>query len=126
MDTTEKYIKMCEGAEEIQESHDFLKADGIPGIHINKEGDWYFGKAIAHNAMKNIWLPRQDQLQGMLLKDYDIYALTEKFASYVYHRFVLYDELDFTSLEQWWLAFVMKERYGKVWNDRSEEWNPKE
>ena len=122
MDTSEKYVKMCEMAFELQESHSFLKAGGILGIHIDNEGNWYFGKKTAYNAMENIWLPRQDQLQEMVLSA----PIKNCPAEY-------WDELGetikeisnikiFIGWEQFWLAFVMHEKYQKQWDNEREEW----
>ena len=80
------------------------------------------------------WLPRQDQLQKIIDKNW--YSCLEKFWEYItkqdWHvnigrelyccrtpnemRLDYFDE--FTSMEQLWLAFVMKEEYNKVWNDK--------
>lgn len=69
-----------------------------------------------------IWLPRQDQLQDIILKNveytdpihliwklYD-FCITDK-SNYV-NKFI--------SLEQIWIALIMKEKYNKIWND--EDW----
>ncbi|MHC1635857.1 MAG: orotate phosphoribosyltransferase, partial [Candidatus Methanospirareceae archaeon] len=73
---------------------------------------------------KLIWLPRQEQLQNLL--DVDFY----------YHAFVL-DEPNnamrdiysndglsspFESGEQFWFAFVMWEKFEKVWDEKEEKW----
>ena len=115
MDTTEKYIKMCEEAEEIQKAWNSDKYADFLWLRFSRE----IILEKTNNLSGTVWLPHQDQFQEILLKDYDIYALTEQFASYVYHRFVLYDELNFTSLEQWWLAFVMHEKYDKIWDNEN-------
>ena len=67
-----------------------------------------------------IWLPRQDQLQEMLVfksvtQADDIYIKIERF-----YQFVNEVLGDFESMEQLWLAFVMKEKYGKKWG--GEDW----
>lgn len=117
MDTSEQYIEMCQRAEEIQE----LKA--IQGIQyswplslvgINEEGNWY--------AVGKGWLPRQDQLQEMVKHSpYDCFfdgvpndngGEKQK----IEHYFLQFE----SSWEQLWLAFVMKEKFGKVWN--GEDW----
>ena len=71
-----------------------------------------------------VWLPRQDQLQEMIEKPEDFIGnwpviLTEKMLEWqkeehygIYH----WGE----SFEQLWLAFVMKEKYNKVWD--GEKW----
>ena len=66
------------------------------------------------------WLPRQDQLQKMILEvvDYETTALLES----KFHKFLTWlDEWDFTSMEQLWLAFVMHEKYNKHWNGKDWE-----
>lgn len=66
-----------------------------------------------------VWLPRQDQLQEMIVKvvDYETTAELEG----KFHKFLVWlDEWDFASMEQLWLAFVMKEKYNKSWNGK--EW----
>ena len=142
MDTSKQYIKMCEKAQEIQESHTFDE----------EEGDF------------SIWLPRQDQLQGMI--EGTVMEKIEKFNKFMHLPIlnIKCNEIDeekleifrekwgemmkdslaritplpvceneelnlinvftstFTSFEQLWLAFVMKEKYGKTWNNKKEEW----
>ena len=65
---------------------------------------------------KVIWLPRQDQLQEMVWEGSNIRSMVLEFADFVeasdYRR---------ESMEQLWLAFVMKEKFNKVWvNDKWE------
>jgi len=72
MDTSEKYIKMCD-CPEIQEKHLFVKGDyyirkGLPdslGIFIT---DWNINQKqqLLNLAIPFLWLPRQDELQRML------------------------------------------------------------
>ena len=71
-----------------------------------------------------IWLPRQDQLQDMVTR-YNI----EYFSMSAVHlhnhlechirvndSYLIYFQ-QFTSMEQLWLAFVMKENFNKIWKD---------
>ena len=66
----------------------------------------------------SIWLPRQDQLQEMVTvsQPQELLSLiyhwmgSEEFSNYVF---------TFDSMEQLWLAFVMK-KYNKTWN--GEDW----
>lgn len=65
------------------------------------------------------WLPRQDQLQEMI-KTNNIVNLCHSFYSQMllYNNCgdYIYPDLDeFTSMEQLWLAFVMKEKWNKQW-----------
>ncbi len=86
---------------------------------------------------KIIWLPRQDQLQEMawhvtgvgyssdldLLTDFNNFCFPlDDLGIMPHHRSVIAAEnkdkyiRQLTSMEQLWLAFVMKEKYSKVWN----------
>ena len=116
MDTSEQYIKMCEKAEEITKGHKLVTGD----VYYRKKA--YCGcfcPACRPSAEVGLaWLPRQDQLQEMVNPPYD-YALT----LYYFIRYCQDDRVSkahITSMEQLWLAFVMKEKYGKVWNGK--EW----
>ncbi len=127
MDTTPKYIKMCEGAGEIQKTE-------------IQNGDWFcyrfeiefeikcfgsYGFRNHSDFTKIIWLPRQDQLQEMV-KTYLFHIWNEGHEKF--HAMASTGQRDghkigvFSSLEQLWLAFVMHEKYGKVWDDEKEEW----
>ncbi len=113
MDTSETYVKMCEKAEEIQRlvrSNPLKYLDGKDFIQ-GEIGD-----------IEQTWLPRQDQLQGMV-KTRDRLLDCSKFFSFacyygVDHIEDIQDEK--VSMEQLWLAFVMKEKHNKVWN--GEQW----
>jgi len=80
---------------------------------------------------RHIWLPRQDQLQEMVLgkvtKQFDFVSDLQALC-FNFREWSQKDDADswidfrneFTSMEQLWLAFVMKEKYGKVWD--GSEW----
>ena len=100
-----------------------------------------FGGGI-ENYKDAIWLPTQSQLQEMVGQSNIEYLLLD------FHKFVAPDDYclhgdrevgfyhqgyceictdqrnevhrQFTSMEQLWLAFVMKEKFGKVWT--GEKW----
>ncbi len=106
MDTSETYVKMCEKATEIQE------------IWEPDENDFHFTKLKKNVILKPnakigyiIWLPRQDQLQEML-------GGLEQIEDYPF--FTLKGVAKIDSMEQLWLAFVMKEKYNKIWD--GSEW----
>ena len=130
MDQTETFIRMCEKAWQIQkpmpciedgdyywwsvtgkahlsytESHNDYK------VHHPEEWDWLRGRSI-------IWLPRQGQLQEMLMPSRykEKYDMCSAFAAF------LCDKPDIMSMEQLWLIFAMQQLYGKVWN--GEDWIP--
>lgn len=74
-----------------------------------------------------IWLPRQDQLQDILINNDNFTYLVDDFQIWVYQQQgFIYDILSgreeklFKSMEQLWLGFIMKENYNKVWN--GEDW----
>lgn len=94
MDTSKKYIEMCTKAEEIQSE-------------VTEE-------KIEHNFYITVWLPRQDQLQEMVIGGDDTITLTEYFLNAV----SLYCDRKL-SMEQLWLKYVMKEKYNKTWDCRN-------
>ena len=95
-----------------------------PVFNFNMEADYPVTIRVAELTVKvlchygiPIWLPRQDQLQGMVGRDW----------RYIFPKFIWwYTDVDMrhleiiSSMEQLWLAFVMKEKFGKTWN--GEEW----
>lgn len=130
---TENYIKMCEKAEEIQKLKKFQSGDWYCEANLTPEvlGDFIL---IGENTVtkggydydfyeidwkKFIYLPTQEQLQEMM-----------ELPS-IYHRVVdkLYDFTEwvkinatyvtsYCSMNELWLAFVMKEKYNKIWNGK--------
>ena len=118
MDTSKEYIKMAD-CPEIQ--------DGWPTTS-NFDGNIYFGRTwvqpigephlFSTNEPKlpsvdSVWLPRQDQLQGMLhwtnarglMVELQEFCQTDP----------LYSNNFNNSMEQLWLAFVMHELHNKTW-----------
>ena len=144
MDTSEQYIKMCEKATEIQEGK---PQDGVGGSWLqgsiivddgfqSERGDFYHivdtedervCESCGHSeryikCTKSTWLPRQDQLQEMMIP-YGLYA----FYNFVYrHDWRDGDYLPdcnkvYESMEQLWLAFYMSKKHNKYWDGTS--WN---
>jgi hypothetical protein len=124
MDTSETYIKMCD-CEEIQEHKpDSTWADwwaSIPMIGTYKHN------VFAKLDTKRIWLPRQDQLQEMVGQlDTETWVLKKIYDwAYKYdghYKDICYTQYtrQFRSMEQLWLAFVMKEKFNKTWD--GEKW----
>jgi len=119
MDTSKEYIKMCDKALEIQALKREEKHKGtgkwIAGdfwttvFHSDKYRIFVVGDQI-----ECIWLPRQDQLQDMITiaqspsELVDLLLLFLEFAGPNYSKLF--------SMEQLWLAFVMKENSNKVWD----------
>ncbi len=140
MDISETYIKMCD-CPEIQ-GRTFIQGDYY--------GYWYIveGETLPHGNGWNIWvdspeydvpggiwLPRQDQLQEMVntvgilgqlrtLIDWcdDPYGFGSMPFPWQFDKLEAWHEHieSLTSMEQLWLAFVMKEKHGKTWNGK--EW----
>ena len=73
-------------------------------------------------------LYRQDQLQEMINTEIDIpygQLLIDVFYKWIKETYKPYPFMDNSiTWEQLWLAFVMKEKYNKVWN--GEDWIKKE
>lgn len=140
MDTSETYIKMCEKAEEIQKLRMSNEFDDGDWFYDREEAEvypvvgswWYHHQSACFEVMggdincidTDVWLPRQDQLQEMLWSSFEgknryaIYEIVEAFKDYTFNtrQHMLFDP----SMEQLWLAFVMKEKYDKTWN--GEKW----
>jgi len=116
MDTTKQYLLMCEKANEIQ----VLRPTESNGDWCNWMGDTKcinVGIVILHKNI--IWLPRQDQLQEMI----KLKSLRQSYINFDFflgldradHRDVM-SRYGLNTMEQLWLAFVMKEKYNKIWN----------
>ena len=134
MDTSPEYVKMCEKAEEIQvtefgETGDVVvtrrELNGYNGWQVYEKGQvCIVGNDGEYDVTQPdskdfIWLPRQDQLQGML-NQRNITRLVNDFDGFVCSYHEAWFEDTELSMEQLWLAFVMKEKYGKVWD--GENW----
>jgi len=127
---TENYIKMCEKAEEIQKSNinigkrhfsnqDFVAYNFGEGlkVYVCNEISWYW------TIQDLIWLPTQEQLQEMILSnpnaDFQPLWLISKFKFFT-------DRINIgsmgtgieNSMNELWLAFIMKELYHKIWTDK--------
>jgi len=109
MDVGKKYIEMCEKAEEIQKHWKPHEGDIIQ----------------IRNRELVSWLPKQDQLQEMVFENWGSPELIDGFHQWYYDLFKESNknyqcEAEW-SMEQLWLAFVMKEKYNKEWNGESWE-----
>jgi len=147
MDTSETYIKMCEKAREIQavwhkqgkfisqqEARDGGCKEAVDyyiGLHLENgyDGSFYWdGGCVScvdyeyesYYKETDVWLPRQDELQDMVIGEY--YGLVSMMEQFYHWAIGELERSGFpkTSIEQLWLAFVMKENYNKVWD--GENW----
>lgn len=129
-----EYILMCD-CEEIQEQWKKVKCDFFAWIEsdivykIRQVGVPY---GNLHPSGYGVWLPTQSQLQRMVDKPYQSsnlemqnicrHAQLRTMFSSMGEFLKTIDQHTLTSMEQLWLAFVMKERYNKVWSTEKEEW----
>ena len=132
MDLTETYTKQCD-CPEIQGLVISLKK------HHDNHTYWHrkipLRESIQDYLNDSIWLPRQDEIQGLVLGYYketnpegwiepDVFLVFNMFNHWrtfcqsdtCYFR--LYRKIDFSSnsLEQLWLMFYLYERYKKIWD----------
>ena len=128
MDTSKEYVLMCEQAKEIQENKDIpdwkLMLFNRKGIEWG-QGDWYYYETIWKDASKNkvIWLPRQDQLQGML-KGACMLCYTSSLDQFFQDNMEKWEKKEIIAkMEQLWLAFIMSENYDKIWTGKKRKKN---
>lgn len=129
MDTSKEYIDMCEKAKELQHSCDEKTLKFIHHIvnwHINEHFEYsfrtFFVKKEDDCSLQLIWLPRQDQLQDMMEYEYPIADLQISLNNFIDDDSSILNEIK--SMEQLWLAFVMKKKHNKEWDGKN--WVKKE
>ena len=122
MDISETYIKMAD-CEEIQGQFD---KSGLMLVGAPTDNDCIVLGIRSHDiflrdGVEPIWLPRQDKLQEMV-GEKDLLQLVWAFNNFCHD--ISYTQSGYktfpTSMEQLWLAFVMQEKFNKVWNGK--EW----
>lgn len=128
---TERYIKMCKKAEEIQREwkpelgdrywNTFWKLCEYNYSEVICSSS--FEKGDIDEKVKNIWLPTQEQLQEMIEWERET-GLWGKFSGLWVELELQYSEkiYRFTCYNELWLAYVMWEKYQKIWDDEKEEW----
>ncbi|MEL7665459.1 MAG: hypothetical protein AAGU10_15200 [Methanosarcina mazei] len=80
MDTSEKYIRMCSLAKEIQNKWVFQSGDFVYNLAFEEvEVLLYPG----NNSINYIWLPRQDQLQEICIEFYMHNLKISKFEAFL-------------------------------------------
>ena len=106
----EKFCSIC--------GKELVSWDDIPTIETYEEND----------AMETVWLPRQDQLQGMVERSLSVKSngnhMAVQFAYFIsdhIENHIHFGNVLLQSMEQLWLAFVMHEKYGKKWD--GEDWS---
>ena len=149
MDFSKKYILMCERAKEIQsvrsiglQNGDFGYSNRINYFEFLQKETVDEDSIILIKCNKDVcesitinytwWLPRQDQLQEILIKDnsdfddrYDLFPkkIGIKLSEWV-SCWTLSDEYmqQFDSMEQLWLAEIMRSKYNKQWSEEQKDW----
>ena len=128
MDTSQEYVNMCKKATEMQKLWDMrpLSCDDV----LWNETHGFRNKVLDLNPAPFyqvdsrdeiiIWLPRQDQLQDMVCRDFwgQLQPVNKVTALLQYFYWWL-DESplpEMGSLEQLWLAFAMDKKYHKEWD----------
>ena len=129
MDISKEYVLMCEKAGKIQNEWGVCDGDFFYNKDTRITGTALvpFGTDIWNKRYK-IWLPRQDQLQEMIIGKTTYADLEEQFNNTLNTWFEISynfdpkidEKLDMAhwSMEQLWLAFVMVEKYNKIWNGK--------
>lgn len=113
LDTSEKYILMCEKAKEIQDYFDFKNFEFRDKTKFSLMCSTF--ASVYGNVKGDVWLPRQDQLQilsGLSWIEFDERCI----------RFALYNDNPVPEKEQIGIQVIMKEKYGKIWDSEKEEW----
>ncbi len=127
MDTSPEYVGMCAKAWEIQKLRP-VGREWEEGDYYHHHSDWnkcYF-EAIASSDndwqttvdrdQYETWFPRQDQLQEMVIDKYKDHWGKAIYPGLMEEAVGFASQYPYGSMEQLWLAFVMHEKHGKVWN----------
>jgi len=128
VDTSSEYIKMCEKASEIQNMWEPSTPDFVV-LRGSREVDCIGARKFSEvRVPDDVWIPRQDQLQEMVVTDsggLPYWSLLSRFYDWALESGagggtkVSYKR---ASMEQLWLAFVMNEKYHKEWDFEKKEW----
>ena len=149
MDKTKEYIKQCDcleiqglapNVEELELDRTSHDRDYVSYFYLPRENKVELLKwdndcrqpmigEYNDSHEDAIWLPRQDQLQEMLGGYEETLALLMNYFGDPCDSLGNRDGLSinndyfnrFTSMEQLWLAFYMKEKYNKVWDGKNWE-----
>ena len=123
MDKSSAYIKMCESAKVIQKKWKPEFGDFFVSMSLGLTSPCQpivsdLEKKVSYlKTIKAVWLPRQDQLQEMVIENYAMpWDLAVAFSNVLMGQNASYLE-KFDSMEKLWLAFIMLEKYKKKWKD---------
>lgn len=116
MDTSKKYVEMCYEASELQ-TKNFFQLIADKDVIVGEYNTLFGGVATQ--------LFKQDQLQQILLEDrlsvFDLIRDFNKFGDFDGKQSESSNKHTcfMNSIEQLWLAFVMKEKYNKIWSGKN-------
>jgi hypothetical protein len=126
MDCSDAYVKMCQKAEEIQRlwspaEGDHFVDDLCHVSIVNPALLEYLNKSFKEGKRGSYtWLPRQDQLQEMVVSLFkgNCYWMMEECYKFMQLPYPMKSQ----SMEQIWLTFVMQQLYQKQWLPEKGEW----
>ena len=117
-DTTKTFIKMCD-CEEIQAKKQYYNMGDYFTQEVLGEYQLCLCKIASMPKSTTIWLPHQGQLQEMVQKEYEEgWRLAQRFSEWLTVQQIT--PINKWSMQQLWLAFVLKENHNKVWG--GEKW----
>jgi len=138
MDTSLKYVQMCERATELQKLWGFIRGDYFSSLPQAKMAEayetemfsivetfWFEDELTKKGRPEEwVWLPRQDQLQTIAGVD-DDEGIIGKWIEWGFVKWAedksgrVYRSMRAArccSMEQSWMAYVMYAIYNKCWN----------
>jgi len=120
VDKSERYADMCLMAEEALNMHQKYSKE----IPFHQHDYIYKIDNYRDLGCCIVWLPRIDQLIEML--DYDcILDVISQVYDFALDNHIIYCNCTGNSnwtIEQLYLAFVMKEKFNKVWKEEEKDW----
>ena len=121
MDKSSDYIRMCEIAKVIQKQWKPEVGDFFVSMSLGLTSPCQtiasdLEKKVSYlKTIKAVWLPRQDQLQEMVIEKYATsWDLAIAFSNVLMGDNASYFD-NFGSMEKLWLAFIMLEKYKRKW-----------
>jgi len=131
MDTSAEYIEMCTKSDSLQnilrewDDGDFLAYHNEYGYEREADvaficdSDPYYQRPDPKCKVRPTWLPRQDQLQEIVIGR--VFDSAQDLMRWAYSFLdTIYQQYPYNSIEQFWLMFIMKEKFNKEWN--GSEW----
>lgn len=116
MKTADEYVLQCEKAKEVQDLwHPHV------GDQVYSYGSRSIERVLGEIPIRytKVWLPEQEDLQAMLQYETPLIML-QAFNDWLYREsgYGCVNGARFHSMQEFWLAFVMWERFNKVWDGK--------